>query len=1153
MEPPDNQQCHIFVVAPAKEDYKNAELVLHKRYYQFSLRPSGATCIVGRIGSHCIALAGNGEDILDVASFTNNTVNDILREFPSIKAGFLIGVGGIGPAAGISRIGDVVVGTSRGLEPGLIQFDASKTAQLNRLSVTHQIARPPAAVLSAVEELRSWSGRLEFQKELFNKAITIYDAEGEKENLSWSNSVKAIHGKVASSVTDLTREVLDSAGHGSKVFCFERAAANLKPSLPILTICGIRNMTNSSGSASKKQRSGTAAVIYALLVVSKIDPNQLKKQHIFTNLFCYDSFSLERPGFRLIRLERGTQPLLQCSLFQAYLDDEESIIPYEALSYVWGSYTASYEIATDGKIMSITTSLHDALMYLRQPNEDRILWIDALCIDQSNINERSHQVNHMGEIYRKSHDVIVWLGYFSGDAVVMKTVVDQYTKQLPPEAFENWSHGDQRWREQWREAEKNLGISDNTKVHNGLKAFMASPWFTRVWVLQEVANARRAVIECNLGKIPGRLFAMLPQIVGSPVSEQCQAVLDIIPGPSNTTSWWVQDRNLCTLLCKFKGSEASDPRDRVYALLGMASDINASGIEADYSKEEQMIVQDICVYVYGDKSPAGISSTTSIHALQSELSTISALLLADKLRQKVTTHALLEFLNRQGMVKDVCDSALHALLDHGRVPVKTYLNKCEVRFYIQLEAVKRTLPHFPDVFHAFVQRQCISPSLMRDVVSWMIKISYYGLQQFLKGMVLEIDPGPELIINLLTYGPTDPTPVLESVFKAFCEPLYLDENVFIHAIDKGKTALNILLQNCWYPIMITEKVLVRAISADWEILGTILETPRNVIVLKNYAFDVETLEGPTTVQSFLDHCVGLVLISGCLLSNNKRIGTNTLKKVLEMSSENSTTIGGSVAVTGAKSGLRRLRILFDHCHDPSHAAQEAIHSAISYDPRILKTLLVLRSHKVELDESLFVRAVFKGPEALRVLLQHCIMPVNLTQRMVDIGIAAGIPMLQVLFEDWASDVETSAAIVKQAAIAGEKTLKYLLENSESKAQITEDISNSVGLSVHSKWMLTKLQSSERDVYEDEAIRAIQNGPGTFLELLNRPGTNFKLSQRICETAIQYNYASQHLQRKRPTEWFKFRPECLSQEQVSPRGATASITKKILFRQWQEDT
>ena len=219
----------------------------------------------------------------------------------------------------------------------------------------------------------------------------------------------------------------------------------------------------------------------------------------------------------------------------------------------------------------------------------------------------------------------------------------------------------------------------------------------------------------------------------------------------------------------------------------------------------------------------------------------------------------------------------------------------------------------------------------------------------------------------------------------------------------------------------------------------------------------------------------------------------------------------------------------------------------------MKTLLELCSHKFELDESLFVRAVFKGPEALRVLLQHCIMPVNLTQRMVDIAVAAGIPMLQVVFENWASDVETSAAIVKQAAIAGKRTLRYLLENSESKAQITEDIYNSVGVSVPSQRMLTELQSSERDVDEDEAIRAIQNGPETFLELLNRPGTNFKLSRRICEIAIQYNYASQHLQRKRPTEWFMFRPEYRSQEQVSPLWATASMSKKTLFQQWQEDT
>ncbi|RFN55300.1 hypothetical protein FIE12Z_553 [Fusarium flagelliforme] len=1076
MEPPDSQQCHIFVVAPVKEDYKTAELLLHEKYYELPLKPSGATCIVGRIGSHCIALAGNGEDMLDIASFTNNTVNDILKELPSIKAGFLIGVGGIAPAAGIAKIGDVVAGTSRGLEPGLVQFDASKTTQLNRLSVTHQIARPPAVVLSAVEELRSWRGRLEFQKELFNKAMTIYDAEGEKENLSWSNSVKAIHGKVASSETDLTREeVFNKAGHESKVFCFERAAANLKPSLPILTICGIRHITNSSDGALKKQRSGTAAVIYTFLIVSRIETHLLKKQHIFNDLFCYDSFSLERPGFRLVRLERGTQPLLRCSLFQAYLDDRESIIPYEALSYVWGSYTACYEIITDGKIMSITASLHDALIHLRQPNEDRILWIDALCIDQSNIKERSHQVNHMGEIYRKSHNVIVWLGYVSGDAVVMKTIVDEYTKQLPSGAFENWSRGDQRWRDQWQEAEKSLGISDYTKVLNGLNMFTTNPWFTRVWVLQEVANARTAVMECNLGKIPARLFVMLPQIIGSPVSEQCQAVLEILPSPSKATSWWVQDRNLGTLLYKFKGSEASDPRDRVYALLGMASDIDASGIEADYAKEEQVIVQDLCDYIYGERFPVGISSTTTIHDLQSQLPKISAGLLADKLEQKNTTECLQLFLSRQGMVKSVSDYVFHKLLDHGSLPTNTYLNKCEVPFFTNLASAERFLLRYPDVFVTFVQEQGIPPFMLQKIASLMIKNQYDGLQSFLEVLTSAIDPEPKLIIHLMEYSPGKLKPLLISASKAFREPIHMNETVFTHAIEKGKTTLNLLLQNCRHPIMITTNVLVKAIKADIETLRVILKAPRNVIHIEDATFSEAALKGPATLHLLLDHCGGEVLISKLLLLIAIGCGPSILNKALDMSSDVSPKIDASVFTAAATRAPQAVRILLDHCKHSTRTMAKSIYCAVRYEPYALWTLLEMSPYKIELDKKLFVRAVLEGPEKLQLLFHYCIKPINVTKKMLGIAIKAGIPILEVIFDNWAFDIETTELITKQAAMAGIQTLEYLITNSRSKIQITNNIlqkSRAVDSSYHK---LAELRDSETDVTEHEAITAIESG------------------------------------------------------------------------------
>jgi hypothetical protein len=82
---------------------------------------------------------------------------------------------------------------------------------------------------------------------------------------------------------------------------------------------------------------------------------------------------------------------------------------YEALSYTWGSSGSDVNIEVDGQVIPIRANLAYALAALRGPTP-RTLWVDALCIDQRNIEERNHQVGQMGEIYRRASQVLTWLG-----------------------------------------------------------------------------------------------------------------------------------------------------------------------------------------------------------------------------------------------------------------------------------------------------------------------------------------------------------------------------------------------------------------------------------------------------------------------------------------------------------------------------------------------------------------------------------------------------------------------------------------------------------------------------------------------------------------------------------------------------------------------
>lgn len=97
----------------------------------------------------------------------------------------------------------------------------------------------------------------------------------------------------------------------------------------------------------------------------------------------YNRIDLATDAIRLARLLRGDQgEPIKCEIFETYLHQVEGV-PYEALSYVWGTRQSEEMIFLDGCLFEVTRNLYEALAHLRRPDEDRVLWIDAICIDQS--------------------------------------------------------------------------------------------------------------------------------------------------------------------------------------------------------------------------------------------------------------------------------------------------------------------------------------------------------------------------------------------------------------------------------------------------------------------------------------------------------------------------------------------------------------------------------------------------------------------------------------------------------------------------------------------------------------------------------------------------------------------------------------------------
>ncbi|KAH8781826.1 heterokaryon incompatibility protein-domain-containing protein, partial [Hyaloscypha finlandica] len=317
--------------------------------------------------------------------------------------------------------------------------------------------------------------------------------------------------------------------------------------------------------------------------------------------FEYDSINLARPAFRLARLLASSCTDIQCEIFQAWFDQPEDIMPYEALSYTWGNTVKTDKIKVNACEFDVTQNLYLALQYLRLENEDRILWIDGLCIDQMNDKEKGHQVQQMGNIYRRAERVVIWLGQATYDTNVLMDSIKQLEKESINYSRNNWRSSDQAWRDIWSNVQPKLrNIHSNVEVRqrNGLESLFKRPWFSRVWILQEVANARGAVVVCGVKSVSARTFAIVPSLIGVAPPPHCQSILDIMPGPLREESWWSQNQDLRTLLLKFGKTAASDPRDNIYALIGLSSDACDSDLlRADYSKSVQEVIQDVVLFL----------------------------------------------------------------------------------------------------------------------------------------------------------------------------------------------------------------------------------------------------------------------------------------------------------------------------------------------------------------------------------------------------------------------------------------------------------------------------------------------------------------------------------------------------------------------------
>jgi hypothetical protein len=305
--------------------------------------------------------------------------------------------------------------------------------------------------------------------------------------------------------------------------------------------------------------------------------------------YIYESFAVGTSSptqIRVLHLLPGLKDDgIRCSLRRVAISQR---VPYEALSYTWGSPDRCIRVECDGSYLLVTSTLQEALRTMRYPDKERTLWIDQLSINQEDVQERNSQVTIMHLVYKHATRTVVFLGAVEGT---------QQAKLV----LSTW-----KLLSELRKA-SGSSVGDTMKE---AQVLFAHPWFRRVWILQEISmsNTLKTIVyyggnEMTWDKLsvaagwvgqysPGQEFRFLqfpPSVrqhemivttwtamaVSSTSSFSCLDRYGELTNKYNRWFYthfflWLEPR-LTEVLQDSRFCLATDPRDKIYSLLNLLS------------------------------------------------------------------------------------------------------------------------------------------------------------------------------------------------------------------------------------------------------------------------------------------------------------------------------------------------------------------------------------------------------------------------------------------------------------------------------------------------------------------------------------------------------------------------------------------------------
>ncbi|KAF7629578.1 heterokaryon incompatibility protein-domain-containing protein [Aspergillus flavus] len=275
---------------------------------------------------------------------------------------------------------------------------------------------------------------------------------------------------------------------------------------------------------------------------------------------------------------------VECCLAEYSLADTGKAHHYEALSYVWGNQDDPESILVDGDDFQVGRNLHTALLHIRDDQIVRHLWVDAICINQNNEDEKARQIPLMRDIYGHAHRVIVWLGNVADNSdLVFETI------RL---AGERALAGNTCPQE----------VTPESEFHQAAcLELLNRDWFRRIWVLQEVGVARDISIMCGAAEIHGYIFCLGLRRLKLDLDGQVYSALSLMSGAIARPRYTPSTRgelSMAELVDMYHTRAATQLHDKIYALLGLTcDDRKAAALIPDYTAPWDKVLQRFVTYV----------------------------------------------------------------------------------------------------------------------------------------------------------------------------------------------------------------------------------------------------------------------------------------------------------------------------------------------------------------------------------------------------------------------------------------------------------------------------------------------------------------------------------------------------------------------------